>query len=183
MSVSPSTRRTRSSTSRTNSPPTPVGSGRTLRHVTVQRRSSPVEDEVSPSSSAGDAVAKILKARKCWRSIKGKEEAVWPPELEAALIEGSLLRCSHGAKKFSKLFAGLEKYRPAESKSTRVLGRFPMRNKFVADHIFETTGVRRTPKQVGSRIQQLRDTNSGKHSKCSLSQSTCSFLDWPIVQS
>ena len=62
--------------------------------------------------------------------------------------------------------SGLERYRPAEAKSNRVLGRFPMRNKFVADHIFETTGQRRTPKQVGSRIQQLRDTSSGKHSKC-----------------
>ena len=61
--------------------------------------------------------------------------------------------------------AGLERYKPSESKSTRTLGRFPMRNKFVADHIFETTGVRRTPKQVGSRIQQLRDTQSGKQSE------------------
>ena len=40
-----------------------------------------------------------------------------------------------------------------------------MRNKFVADYIFEKTQVRRTPKQVGSRIQQLRDTNSGKQSE------------------
>ncbi|KAI0689017.1 hypothetical protein BC835DRAFT_1370856 [Cytidiella melzeri] len=91
------------------------------------------------------AVKTILDSRKCWRNMKGKEEAVWPPELEAALIQG------------------LEKYRPAEAKSKRVLGRFPMRNKFVADHIFEVTGHRRTPKQVGSRIQQLRDTSSGKH--------------------
>lgn len=61
--------------------------------------------------------------------------------------------------------AGLEKYKPSESKSTRALGRFPMRNKFVADYIYDTTKVRRTPKQVGSRIQQLRDTQSGKQSK------------------
>ncbi|KAI0338564.1 hypothetical protein BDW22DRAFT_684334 [Trametopsis cervina] len=102
-------------------------------------------DDVSDDGSSNPAVKTILNSRKCWRNMKGKEEAVWPPDLEAALI------------------GGLEKYRPAEAKSNRVLGRFPMRNKFVADHIFETTGQRRTPKQVGSRIQQLRDTSSGKH--------------------
>jgi len=38
------------------------------------------------------------------------------------------------------------------------VGRFPMRNRFISDYIFETTGKRRTPKQVGGRIQRLRDT-------------------------
>ncbi|THH31736.1 hypothetical protein EUX98_g2464 [Antrodiella citrinella] len=96
------------------------------------------------NGETGEAVQTIVSGRKCWRIMKGKDEAVWPPALEAALIEG------------------LEKYKPTESRSTRSLGRFPMRNKFISDHIFETTGKRRTPKQVGSRIQQLRDTNSGK---------------------
>ena len=64
---------------------------------------------------------------------------------------------------------GLEKYKPSESKSTRTLGRFPMRNKFVADYIFKKTQIRRTPKQVGSRIQQLRDTSSGKQSESMIS--------------
>ncbi|GJE95545.1 TEA domain-containing protein [Phanerochaete sordida] len=110
------------------------------------RTASPSGDELSDAAAPGTdaAVKSILNSRKCWRSLKGKEEPVWPPHLEAALIEG------------------LEKYRPSESKSTRTLGRFPMRNKFVADHIFEKTAVRRTPKQVGSRIQQLRDTQTGK---------------------
>ncbi|KAI0079830.1 hypothetical protein K474DRAFT_1560373, partial [Panus rudis PR-1116 ss-1] len=53
---------------------------------------------------------------------------------------------------------GLEKYRPVETRSTRALGRYPMRNKFISQYIFDTTGKRRTPKQVGSRLQQLRDT-------------------------
>lgn len=106
--------------------------------------SAPSTPPAEASAETHEAVKSILNSRKCWRSIKGKEEPVWPPELEAALIEG------------------LERYKPAESKSTRTLGRFPMRNKFVADYIYETTKVRRTPKQVGSRIQQLRDTNSGK---------------------
>lgn len=36
--------------------------------------------------------------------------------------------------------------------------RFPQRNKFISEHIFANTNVRRTPKQVGSRLQQLRAT-------------------------
>ncbi|KAF9036244.1 hypothetical protein BJ165DRAFT_1354951, partial [Panaeolus papilionaceus] len=43
-------------------------------------------------------------------------------------------------------------------KTTKNLGRFPMRNRFISDYILEATGKRRTPKQVGSRLQQLRDT-------------------------
>lgn len=39
-----------------------------------------------------------------------------------------------------------------------------MRNKFISDYIFNKTGKRRTPKQVGSRLQQLRDTAEGKRS-------------------
>ena len=64
---------------------------------------------------------------------------------------------------------GLERYRPVETRSARALGRFPMRNKFISDYIFEATGKRRTPKQVGSRIQQLRDTSSGKQSESMIS--------------
>ncbi|KAI0753806.1 hypothetical protein C8Q74DRAFT_340878 [Fomes fomentarius] len=87
----------------------------------------------------------ILAGRKCYRMSKDKNEVVWPPLLEAALMEG------------------LEKYAPAESKSPRGLTRFPNRNKFIAEYILKKTGQIRTAKQVGSRIQQLRDTNAGKH--------------------
>lgn len=54
----------------------------------------------------------------------------------------------------------LEKYSPdtGNTKPDKTMGRFPMRNRFISDYIFETTGKRRTPKQVGSRLQQLRDT-------------------------
>jgi transcriptional enhancer factor len=62
---------------------------------------------------------------------------------------------------------GLENYQPDDSRETRLLGRFPMRNRFISDWIFEKTGKRRTAKQVGSRLQQLRDTCGGKRSKCS----------------
>ncbi|KIY46110.1 hypothetical protein FISHEDRAFT_23783, partial [Fistulina hepatica ATCC 64428] len=58
---------------------------------------------------------------------------------------------------------GLERYRPDDSRETRLLGRFPMRNKFISEYIYQKTGKRRTAKQVGSRLQQLRDTcGSGK---------------------
>ena len=97
MSANPyNTRRTRSTSSRAMSPANDAARGPTRssseRHVTVQRRPSP-DNKASSSTSAnptGEAVQSILKARKCWRSFKCKEEAVWPPELEAALIEGQL---------------------------------------------------------------------------------------------
>ncbi|TFK68460.1 hypothetical protein BDN72DRAFT_736659, partial [Pluteus cervinus] len=57
---------------------------------------------------------------------------------------------------------GLEKYQPDDSRETRLLGRFPMRNRFISDYIYDKTGKRRTAKQVGSRLQQLRDTCGGK---------------------
>jgi transcriptional enhancer factor len=42
-----------------------------------------------------------------------------------------------------------------------MLGRFPRRNRFISDYIFDKTGKRRTPKQVGSRLQQLRESCGG----------------------
>ncbi|KAK1222869.1 hypothetical protein PQX77_014291 [Marasmius sp. AFHP31] len=101
-------------------------------------------DDLSYTPSAEekhrDAAQIVATGRRSWKTLKGKGEAVWPPHLEAALIEA------------------LEKYKPDESRSTKTLGRFSMRNRFISDYIFETTGKRRTPKQVGSRLQQLRDT-------------------------
>ncbi|KIY42851.1 hypothetical protein FISHEDRAFT_63127 [Fistulina hepatica ATCC 64428] len=51
---------------------------------------------------------------------------------------------------------GLYLYEP--STRGKKLNRFPKRNRFIAEHILEVTGVRRTPKQVGSRLQQLKET-------------------------
>lgn len=53
-------------------------------------------------------------------------------------------------------------YQPEDCLETRILGRFPMRNQFISDYIFCTAGRRRSAKQVGSRLQQLRDTYEGK---------------------
>ncbi|KAJ7710661.1 hypothetical protein B0H17DRAFT_1027517, partial [Mycena rosella] len=44
-----------------------------------------------------------------------------------------------------------------------MLGRFPGRNRFISDYIFEKTGKRRSPKQVGSRLQQLREWSGGQN--------------------
>ncbi|KAH6910209.1 hypothetical protein BKA70DRAFT_118584 [Coprinopsis sp. MPI-PUGE-AT-0042] len=94
-------------------------------------------------SRTQDVVQSIVSNRKSWKTLRGGE-MVWPPELEAALIEG------------------LENYKPDDSRETRLLGRFPLRNRFISDWIYEKTGKRRTAKQVGSRLQQLRDTCGGK---------------------
>ncbi|KAJ6449702.1 hypothetical protein C8R47DRAFT_1073571 [Mycena vitilis] len=53
--------------------------------------------------------------------------------------------------------SGLENYHPDDSRETRMLGRFPRRNHFISEYIFRKTG-----KQVGSRIQQLRESNAGE---------------------
>ncbi|KAG2011295.1 hypothetical protein CC2G_011435 [Coprinopsis cinerea AmutBmut pab1-1] len=78
--------------------------------------------------------------RKTWKSLKEKKEAVWPDFLEEALLEA------------------LERYRPTSSKDPRLLRRFPKRNAFISNYIKQKTGRSRTPKQVGSRLQQLRET-------------------------
>ena len=110
----------------------------------------------------------IVKSRKSWKTLKGGE-IVWPPELEAALIDGAwVIRLFVGPSWFNYLrVIGLENYQPDDSRETRLLGRFPLRNRFISDWIFQKTGKRRTAKQVGSRLQQLRDSCGGKRSKCS----------------
>ncbi|KAI8992734.1 hypothetical protein BD414DRAFT_567210 [Trametes punicea] len=106
----------------------------------------PYSSDRSPTAGSSKLVAKkLIAGRKCYRVSKNNNEVVWPPPLEEALIEG------------------LDKYEPAVSKSPRGLTRFPNRNKFIADYILRKTGQIRTAKQVGSRIQQLRDTAAGKH--------------------
>ncbi|KAK7055782.1 TEA domain-containing protein [Favolaschia claudopus] len=100
---------------------------------------------VSPtlqSQTTKDVLQSVLKVRKTWKTSRGGE-TVWPMDLEAALLEG------------------LEKYQPDDSRETRMLGRFPRRNRFISDYIFDKTGKRRSPKQVGSRLQQLRESCGG----------------------
>ncbi|KAJ7626793.1 hypothetical protein FB45DRAFT_54720 [Roridomyces roridus] len=95
------------------------------------------------SQTTKDVLQSILKVRKSWKTLRGGE-TVWPLDLEAALLEG------------------LENYQPDDSRETRMLGRFPRRNRFISDYIFDKTGKRRSAKQVGSRLQQLRESCGGK---------------------
>ncbi|KAF7300768.1 TEA domain-containing protein [Mycena kentingensis (nom. inval.)] len=95
------------------------------------------------SETTKEVLQSVLKVRKSWKTLRGGE-TVWPLELEAALLEG------------------LESYVPDDSRETRLLGRFPRRNRFISDYIFEKTGKRRSAKQVGSRLQQLRESCGGK---------------------
>ncbi|KAF7345424.1 TEA domain-containing protein [Mycena venus] len=94
------------------------------------------------SQATKDVLQSVFRVRKTWKTIRGGE-TVWPLDLEAALLEG------------------LEKYQPDDSRETRMLGRFPRRNRFISDYIFDKTGKRRSPKQVGSRLQQLRESCGG----------------------
>lgn len=88
------------------------------------------------SAGTSDVIQTIVTGRKCWKTIKGKGEVVWPPYLEAALIEGQLPIELPWRPPFTDnlpfLSTGLEKYRPVETRSTRALGRYPMRNKFIS---------------------------------------------------
>ncbi|KAI0693518.1 hypothetical protein C8T65DRAFT_585694 [Cerioporus squamosus] len=81
-----------------------------------------------------------LAGRKCWRTSKYKDEVVWPPHLEAALLEG------------------LEQYA-----QPRVgLARFLNHSTFISRYILKNTGEYRTAKQVGCKIQQLRENSTDK---------------------
>ncbi|KAF9481159.1 hypothetical protein BDN70DRAFT_876623 [Pholiota conissans] len=119
----------------------PESHSSSTRHLTVDSFKAPALQLQNPRTQ--DVFQSIVKGRKSWKTLRGGE-VVWPPELEAVLIEG------------------LENYQPDDSRETRLLGRFPMRNRFISDWIFEKTGKRRTAKQVGARLQQLRDTCGGK---------------------
>lgn len=97
----------------------------------------------TPKSSE-EILHAILNTRKSWKTLKGQAEAVWPPYLEATMLKA------------------LQEYVPEDTRETRILGRFPMRNRFISDYIYRATGKYRSAKQVGSRLQQLRDTVEGR---------------------
>ncbi|KAJ7230400.1 hypothetical protein GGX14DRAFT_583088 [Mycena pura] len=102
------------------------------------------------SGGAARIIRTPIPGRRVWKKIKERQETIWSPELEAALVQA------------------LEKYRPGGSPN-RILRRFPKRNRFISDHIFAVTGSRRTTKQVGSRLQQMRDTCRDRRILCLLS--------------
>ncbi|KAF7360670.1 TEA domain-containing protein [Mycena venus] len=107
-----------------------------------------------------DVLKSVLRARKTWKTSR-EGEAVWPLDLEAALLEG------------------LKKYQPDDCRETRMLGRFPGRNRFISDYVFDKTGKWRSPKQVGSRLQQLRESCGGTQ----LLDLLCPFRNSPFSAS
>ncbi|KIJ63489.1 hypothetical protein HYDPIDRAFT_112907 [Hydnomerulius pinastri MD-312] len=99
---------------------------------------------ISSKQSVEDILQRILTTRKSWKTLKGQSEAVWPPYLETTMLKA------------------LQEYEPEDSRETRILGRYPMRNRFISEYIHRATGKYRSAKQVGSRLQQLRDTAEGR---------------------
>jgi hypothetical protein len=160
----------------TNSPP--------ADSLTVPFRACTPHDHSSFKYSVDDILQIILGSRKSWKSLKGKSEAVWPPYLEATMLKGTfIILYMSRFSRFITRHTALQEYEPDDSRETRMLGRYPMRNRFISDYIHSTTGKFRSAKQVGSRIQQLRDTPGGRKCKCHIAgavyvRSTFKFLNY-----
>ncbi|KAJ6461923.1 hypothetical protein C8R47DRAFT_104122 [Mycena vitilis] len=125
---------------------TPSTGSSTPATPSTDRLYAPISGNAWPSiqsETTKEVLQSVLRVRKSWKTLRGGE-TVWPLDLEAALLEG------------------LENYQPDDSRETRMLGRFPRRNRFISDYIFQKTGQRRSAKQVGSRLQQLRESCGGK---------------------
>jgi len=61
--------------------------------------------------------------------------------------------------------SGLQEYGPVHSREAHILSRFPQRNQFISDYIYRKTGKYRSSKQIGSRLQQFKDTSEGRECK------------------
>lgn len=93
--------------------------------------------------TSGSSSTMGTTGRKTFKTDKKRKEAIWPDYLERWLIQA------------------IKEYAPPPSRSSRgraPFARFPRRNKFISEFILEHSGKKRTAKQVGSRIQQLRQT-------------------------
>nr|GAT46983.1 predicted protein [Mycena chlorophos] len=98
-----------------------------------------------PSGGAGATLEFLpepsILGRRSYKIPKGESSPVWTSKLEDALVHA------------------LDAYDPAPRVGPhRTFQRNPRRNRFISDYIFSATGTRRTPKQVGSRLQQMRET-------------------------
>ncbi|KAJ3564658.1 hypothetical protein NP233_g8153 [Leucocoprinus birnbaumii] len=115
--------------------------GSTADTITTQKMTI---DELSLTYSAEESFAVIQQRDatgcRCNKTIKGRGEAVWPPSLEAALI------------------GGLQSYSVRHRVHMRHRGCLIGRNHFLSNYVKSVTGKQRTAKQVGSRLQQLKDT-------------------------
>ncbi|RDB24373.1 hypothetical protein Hypma_008520 [Hypsizygus marmoreus] len=87
--------------------------------------------KASSEERALDNQRLLATGRRSWKTLKGEGyESVWPPKLSY----GDLNR------------------------QPTMTGSFPLRNQYISEYIHNETGISRTPKQVGSRLQRLKDT-------------------------
>ncbi|KAJ7642239.1 hypothetical protein FB45DRAFT_902080 [Roridomyces roridus] len=134
------------------------------RSMAMGRPSSPYRISVSTIADLGRTLTSEeqriyedqleLTRRRHYKNVKGGSEAVWPPHLEAVLIQG-LYRY---VKEYGELGA-----------------RAVPRNHFLYNFIFAMTNQKRTRKQIASRLQQLgtsSDTRVKDLVRGSLSSST-----------
>jgi hypothetical protein len=119
--------------------------------------------EDQPPTSVPGIINYILRNRKTRKTTK-KGTCVWEHKAEAALIRGktSMPMIKIRDSNLSST-AALAKWRPSSTRKDfedrrQPLQRFPKRNADLAKAIYEETQVELTAKQVGSRLQQLRDT-------------------------
>jgi transcriptional enhancer factor len=131
-----------------------------------------------------DNLASAARTGRKTTKYKRGAEAVWPPPLERALLDG-MSTCAFSPSYVVVLIwpwsiSGLQQYFPpptsSSSRQPRQLQRLPQRNKFISEHILRMTGVYRTAKQVGSRLQQLRETSTDAYSKINKLESLDSLL-------
>ncbi|KAF8990879.1 hypothetical protein BDQ17DRAFT_1371444 [Cyathus striatus] len=113
--------------------------------------STPQSNSPLQSTLTKDVFQSAVKGRKFWKTL-GHGGAVWPPELEAALIEG------------------FESYTPDYLREMQLLDRFPMKIRFVSDYIFDKTGRWRNANQIGRRLQELMNIRGRKNLLSLLSQ-------------
>ncbi len=147
--------------------PTPVWSSHakaSSSSPTTRYARANMNDVKSGSNTGAQEVFQtIYNGRKSWKTLRGGRDGLacrargrFNRRYSAALtppVAVVLTLC---------LRLGLEQYQPDDSRETRLLGRFPMRNRFISEYIFRKTGRRRTAKQVGSRLQQLRGDLHGE---------------------
>ncbi|KAF5326246.1 hypothetical protein D9611_000655 [Ephemerocybe angulata] len=131
------------------------------QEATFTTSMSTIEDlSYAPSDAQKSRDRAHMKAtgRRAWKTLKGKAEAVWGPKLEAVLIDA------------------LAKYQYTDNNKPQMNKRgvrFPYRNRFISQFIYEKTGKNRTHKQVGSRLQQLRDTCEDSRILALISYGSC----------
>ncbi|KAJ7919926.1 hypothetical protein B0H13DRAFT_2320024 [Mycena leptocephala] len=115
------------------------------------------EQNSTPSSSSGSSEGCFTPPAPAFDLLPSRSDnKSWP--MQSTSTQAMLQSVLKARKTRKTISGGLERYQPDHSRETLMLGRFPLRNRFISDYIFDKTGRRRTPKQVGSRLQQLRES-------------------------